>query len=182
MSLCLLPRVPSLGMIGKSLAPPFLHSPFQVLVYIDEIPEISLFSRLSSPSSLTFPHRRDATVPSSSSWLFPLNSLCKCVIDTSVQLSEFVLCFPDALGWRVNSSDRGRTKIELSLEGAHHSSRFIDGLQKMFFSWCYYIQNLRRIVCDLCSPMFLFGRRNTSNKCPEGARTVILRNSFWHSS
>lgn len=42
-----------------------------VLVYIDEIPQIPLFSRLSSPSSLTFPRRSPFIILMAPDWALP---------------------------------------------------------------------------------------------------------------
>lgn len=182
MSLWLLPQIPSLGMIGKCLAPPFLCSLFQFT--------LMRFPRFLSSTSWAV----QALSPFLSlhhlncSWLgSPLLIPCvKLWSYTSVQLSEFMSCLYCALLalWAEGQILLREVIQKWSSPWKEHThrSKSVDGLQKMFFSWCYSIQKLRRRVCGLCSPMFLFGRRNTLNKCPEGARTVILRNSFWHSS
>lgn len=77
-SLCSLPLVMAVGTTENRLAPFSLHSPFRVFYfytfqfqYIDEIPPWAFFFLgWTVPSDSLLSHKRDASVPSSSSWSF----------------------------------------------------------------------------------------------------------------
>ena len=77
-SLCSLPLVMAVGTTENRLAPFSLHSPFRVFYfytfqfqYIDEIPPSAFFFLgWTVPSDSLLLHKRDASVPSSSSWSF----------------------------------------------------------------------------------------------------------------